>query len=73
MALVPRKGPRPSIIIVFDELLAKLEAEERADKGFNPEVAMAVVDWWIAGLLLTRSYIQNHAAGGKDFDLAPKR
>ncbi len=71
--MVPHKGPRPSIIISFDELLAKLEAEEKAGKGFNPEVAMAVVDWWIAGLVLTRSYIENHAAGGKDFDLVSKR
>jgi hypothetical protein len=73
LRVIPHIGPRPPIKATFDALLEKLEYEEKVGgKEFNLDVALAVVDWWIAALFVTRSYIENHAAGGRDYEYADK-
>ncbi len=73
VALLQYRGPRPSIKAAFEHLIDKLVEEETASKGQLPaDVYLAIVDWWIASLFATRAYIENHAAGGQDYDLLTK-
>ncbi len=74
MKVVPTIGPRPNIRLTFLELIKKLkEDEEQLGKAYKPEMSLAIVDWWIGALFLSRAWIENRAAGGEDHPLALRR
>lgn len=62
--VVPHVGPRPNIWKALEPVLDKL-----FEKGVTPQTRLATLDWYIGTLFAIRSWVVNHEAGGKDYDL----